>query len=270
MATQDPISQQFEILRKRAKQAANTATQQEREGLQRRFAALGQVGSGAQIRAESQAYQRGAERLQKAEESVGLAELSERQRRQDISEQRNFQTAERLAGQKFSSEQAGLQRQFAQQLQEAQRKYATGERLSSQEFAALQASKGREYATGERLGSQEFASQEANLGREYQTQQSALARAIQEKALVFQQKSFDEGIRQFDLEFGRDSATIDFNKRMAELNSSKTLLDDLGVTGITGTPGSSKFGAFLGTALGGGPTQGLIGAKVLPKLKGLF
>ncbi len=59
MAVQDPVSQRFEVLKKQARQQARTQAQTEQEGLRRRFAQIGQVGSGAQIRAEAQAQEKG-------------------------------------------------------------------------------------------------------------------------------------------------------------------------------------------------------------------
>lgn len=271
MAADDPISKQFEIMRKRARQAAQTATQQEREGLKRRFAALGQVGSGAQIRAEAQAQQRAAQRLERAEETVGLAELAERQRQRETAEAREFARGEREAGQRFAAEQAGIGRRFAAEqagigrgftaeqaglqrrfaaeqagvgrefargerlgaqefgaaqaqlgreqqraLLEAQQKFARGERLSAQEFAALEAGRGREFAGAQAREAQRFARSEADRARSFQFTQNELNRALQRGALDLQQRSFDEDIRRFDLEFARDTETINFNKGIAQ------------------------------------------------------
>lgn len=232
MAIQDPTAEQFAILRKRAKQAAETSTQQEKEGLARRFAALGQVGSGAQIRAESQAAERGAERLAKAEETVGIAELAERQRQKDIAEQRAFASSERQAGQKFAAEQAALGRQYTTQERlsgqdfasgqaKLGREFASGEAKLGREFASGEALKGREYATGERLSSQDFASQQAQAARLFQKGESDLTRAFQERA-------YAEDIRRYDQEFIRDSDTLAFNRKMAEDAANSNFLTDLG------------------------------------------
>lgn len=284
MAAEDPTKQQFDILRKRARQAAQKAGQAEQEGLQRRFASIGQVGSGAQIRAEAQASERGAKRLEQAEETVGLAELAEKQRRQEIQEGRAFARGEREASQGFAAEQAGigrafagkqagLGRQFSAEQAELARKFATGERVDSQEFAGLQAEmerKSREdlakmgieataenldrqisanmknaanqraFATSERVDAQEFASDQAVAAREGQTKEreaaqifasgeAELDRRLKEVALSRQKEAINEQIRQFELEFDRDSGTIAFNKKMAISNASKTLWDDLGI-----------------------------------------
>ena len=246
MAAEDPVKAQFDILRKRAKQAATTATQQEREGLSRRFASINQVGSGAQIRSEAQAFERGAKRQQEAEETIGLAELGERQRQKELGESREFARGERQASQLFGAEQAGLQRRFASLEAGKGRQFATGERRGSQafaggqagiqrRFASTEAGKGREFASGERRGSQDFArgeregAQEFNQGQ-FETSADLQRRAsiLQESAFIENKNRFQESIRQFDLEFIRDSDTIDFNKRMSEAEANSTFWDDLG------------------------------------------
>lgn len=260
MAADDPLKERFEILRRRARQAATGATQREQEGLRRRFAQLGQVGAGAQIRAEAQAAERGAKRLQQAEETVGLAELGERQRIKEAQEAREFARGEREAGQSFAAEQAGVGRTFAAEQAgigrefaateagkqrtfmtgereavqlfqsgeaELQRKFITGERISAQDFAKAEARLGRRFSKEERLAAQKFADKQAKAAQNFQRLQNNLTRA-------FQLKAFREGIRQFELQFDRDTETIEFNKDMANANASKTLLDDLGLGQIGG------------------------------------
>ena len=262
MSADDPLKERFEILRKRANQAANTATQREKEGLSRRFAQIGQVGSGAQIRAEAQTAERGAKRLAQAEETVGLAELGERQRLQEVKEARKFSTDERLGsqgfaaeqaglgrkfatgerlgsqnfaaeqagiGRDFSAEQAGIGRDFASGQADIQRKFSTGERLSSQDFASSEAKIGRKFSSDERAEAQDFASSQADLSRSFTGEQNEFLRTLQQQAVDLQKESFDEGIRQFDETFARDSVTIDFNKRMSKDSANKGLLDDLGL-----------------------------------------
>lgn len=263
MASEDPIKAQFDILRKRAQQAATTATQQEREGLKRRFASIGQVGSGAQIRAEAQLGKRAAERIKGVEETVGLAELAEKQRRQELGEAREFARGEREASQAFGAEQAGLQRQFSR-----------GERLGSQDFAGTQAGLGREFARGERLGAQEFATVERQAGQRFaglenfkSRELQLLGQKLQSRALDLQRKSVDAGIRQFDQEFKRDSAVIAFNQRMTEQANSEDLFEQLGLPSpLKGlkSPGGIG-GAAIGTTLGaiaGGPVGAVIGGAL--------
>ncbi len=264
MAADDPLKERFEILRKRARQAATTAAQQEQEGLKRRFAQLGQVGSGAQIRAEAQAAERAAKRLGQVEETVGLAELAERQRLKETSEAREFARAEREAGQRFAAEQAGVGRRFAAEQAgigrtfqaeqagigrefagrqaELQRRFQRGERLGSQDFARLEAQAGRQFSQQERQAAQDFASAQARLSESFSAEQNKLARALQQSALDLQRVAFDEGVRQFDETFARDSETIEFNKKMAKDTLNQTLLDDLGLGGVLGGVGQGAEG----------------------------
>ena len=118
-------AKEFELARKRAKQQTTAQTQQQKEAIARRFASLGGLSSGARIKTEQQAEEAGSQRLQAAEESIGAAERREQIRRQDIKEQREFQT---------------------------------GERIGSQEFAEAEAEKGRVFAGGERRVGEKFQS----------------------------------------------------------------------------------------------------------------
>lgn len=288
MAAEDPTKERFEILRRRAQQAARQATQQEAEGLKRRFAQIGQVGSGAQIRAEAQAAERGAQRLARAEETVGLAELAERQRQRELGEAREFARGEREAGQRFAAEQAGVGREFAaEQARQArefgagqaelQRKFVTGERLGAQDFARLEAATGRAFSREERQSAQRFADAQAALSRSFTGEQNQLMRNLQQAGLDLQRQSFDENTRRFDLEFARDSDTIAFNKRMALDNASKGLLDDLGLGGINAESIFGKTsGEQIGTIFGGlaglplGPMGAVAGGAVGRAIGGLF
>ena len=266
MAADDPLKERFEILRRRARQAATSASQQEAEGLKRRFAQIGQVGSGAQIRAEAQASKRGAERLARAEETVGLAELAERQRQKEIAETREFARGERQESQTFAAQQAALARQFARGERlgsqtfaagqaDLQRKFQTGERLSSQDWQRLENEAGRTFSQEERIAAQNFANRQAAVARVFTAGQNALARALQKEGLTLQRDAFNEGVRQFDKEFARDTDTIEFNKDMAEQTLNRTIFDDLGLGGIFDGfgnifEGGGSFQDFLDSLMG--------------------
>lgn len=256
MAADDPLKERFEILRRRARQAAASESQREAEGLKRRFAQIGQVGSGAQIRAEAQASKRGAERLARAEETVGLAELAERQRAKEVAEAREFARGERQASQTFAAQQAALGREFARGERlgsqtfaagqaDLQRKFQTGERISSQDWQRLENEAGRTFSKEERIAAQNFANRQGAISRAFTAGQNALARALQREGLDLQRDAFDEGVRQFDKEFARDTDTIEFNKKMAEETLNRTLFDDLGLSGIFDGFGNAFSGSSL-------------------------
>jgi hypothetical protein len=137
---------QFEILRRRAKREANVQTQQGQEALKRRFASIGQLNSGAAIKQQQIARQQGAERAERAAQTVDLAEAQENQRRKELIEGRQFQSGE----------------------SQKQREFLTGERIGGQEFA-----------TGERIGGQEFVSGEADKARRTQVGLASIERSDQ-------------------------------------------------------------------------------------------
>lgn len=247
MAADDPIAKQFELLRKRARQSAVQAGQAESEGLKRRFAQIGQVGSGAQIRAEAQAAERGAKRLARAEEAVGLAELGERQRQKEIGEAREFSRGERRAGQEFAArqagigrgfaaeqarvgrgfaaEQAGLGRGFQRELSESQRRFAATEAGKGRTFAQEQALAQRGFITGEREAGEltraaelqrqrEFAGKERVGAQEFAAEQAGIGRGFQEEMAKFQsrQRDFDRALQREAMDLGVARFESEFNR----------------------------------------------------------
>jgi len=113
MATYDEqMAGQFDYARKRAKQQSQTQTDLEKEGLKRRFAALGQVNSGSAIKLENQVDQRANQILEDANQNIDAAQRAEGTRRAEVVE-----------GRDFAANQADLQR-----------KYLTAEREAAQGF----------------------------------------------------------------------------------------------------------------------------------------
>ena len=157
----DP-SARFQRLRQRAKQEQGAQTQAQQEALQRRFAALGQQGSGADIKTQMLAEEAGQKQLGRVQEGIMSAEEEDILRRQEIEKQRQFQAGEAEKGRQFAAEQAEIARQ-----------------------AGL-----------EQLGvQQEFASEQAKLGRDFQKSENLAARTQQAEQW---KKSFEKSISQFE------------------------------------------------------------------------
>lgn len=227
MATNDAISQRYEMLKRQQRQQSNQQVQQETEALKRRFASLGALGSGAQIKTEQLARQQAAKYLSEGEANLGIAESYERQQQQELEKQRAFQTSERLGTQQFTAEQAGLGRQFTtserlggQDWKSAQdelaRRFTTSERLGTQQFTTGERVGKQQFETGERLGAQEFMSG-----------QNSLERGLKERALTeqeraakvgeqFQEKQFGEAQKQFGM-------TFEEGRRQAQVSEAMTL-----------------------------------------------
>jgi hypothetical protein len=132
----DP-SKRFERERTRAKQEQTAANQQAQEAIARKFASQGLGSSGAAIRTAAQVEQAGQESLDKRLEDVSSREESEGLRLQEIEDAKRFQSSERAASEKFSGNQAALQRAIAQKQFLAQHDLAKqGLGLSKQQFEA--------------------------------------------------------------------------------------------------------------------------------------
>lgn len=85
---------QFELMRRRASQRAEASGQQANDALQRRFAAMGGLNSGAAIKQQQLTSEAVARQREDALAGVDAAEQQERMRQQDLADERNFQATE--------------------------------------------------------------------------------------------------------------------------------------------------------------------------------
>lgn len=116
------IGEQFNPMRERLKRQEASNLQQERDSLARNQARLGGGPGGAFIKQEGLAADRSAQRLQQANEGVDAQQSAAMNQAREVAEQRDWQTGERVAGQK----------------------YATSERMGSQDFTARESAMARE------------------------------------------------------------------------------------------------------------------------------
>lgn len=230
-----PEVDEFEILRKRARERGIQRQQETDQTIKRQFASQGMLGSGAHIK-QAQLGAQESERI--TGEQLGeldIAQARENQRRREVSEGRDFATRERVGSQEFAGQQAGLQRgflsaerlggqEFAGQQAGLQRGFATSERLGGQQFAGEQAGLqrgfltserlgGQQFAQGERLGSQQFATGERREGQQFAQGERAESQAFAsgEAALARAQQA-DQFQKQIDFEKTK-LATANQNER---------------------------------------------------------
>lgn len=207
---------QFDYARKRATEQSGANLQARKDALARRFAALGNLDSGARIKIEEQAANEEAGNLNNANEGINAQQQAELGRRKEVvqgqqfasgeaEKQRAYGTSERIAGQQFGGEQAAMQRAYGTSEREAgqeyasgqndiQRKFATGERLSSQDFAALQSQLGRDFTTQEREQLQKYQSGEREAGQAFTSGEAAKQRQAQEEQFT---KTYGLSLDQF-------------------------------------------------------------------------
>jgi len=152
------MDKRYAMLRQNLQQQESSQSQAEQDALRRRFASMGSLGSGAAMKAEQKARDASAQRLMQGQGQLDVARLGEEQALEENQRAREFATSERMGGQTFAAEQAGLGRQFQ-----------TSERLGGQGFAAEQAGLGRQFQTSERLGGQDFSAAQAGLNRAFST-----------------------------------------------------------------------------------------------------
>jgi hypothetical protein len=289
-------SSQFDVARKRVQQQSASNMQTRKDALARRFAALGNLDSGARLKLEQKAIDEESENLNAANEGIDAQQQAEMQRRREIIQGQQFQSGESEKGRSFSAEQAAMQRAFA-----------TSERLGGQEFARGERFGGQEFARGERLGGQEFQAGENKLSRAQQDEQFQLSLAEQQAGRKQQgyqfSKSFNEQRRaalvqerlatdqmkqqkdqfektyglsidqfkaskeQFDKTFAEEVRVNDANMRFAEQAANeKGFMDKLGSNFSFGGSTSSKAQSVLNIAAAGlGGPVGVSAAKNIGK-----
>lgn len=251
---------QFDVAKKKAAEQSAVALQARKDALARRFAALGNLESGARLKQEQIATDESEKNLGTANESIDAAQRSELGRRKEVVMGQQFAAGEAQKGREFAAEQAKGGQEFQAAQNELQRKFSTGERLSTQDFGALQAKLGREFTTserqalqayqsGERKAGQEFARGERLSGQEFAAGEAEKQRAVQaaqfEKTYGLSVEQFKAAKEQFEKTFGEEVRVNDANMGFA-----KDALDKKGfLEGIMDMPsnaGRGIAGAFKG------------------------
>lgn len=221
----EDINLRYDALKRRLEQQTNAQKQQSGEGLARKFAAMGTLNSGAQIKLEQKAAQQIDEQSQLASNEIEGQRIGEQQKRKMIEEERGWQSGEAEKGRQFALTESEKQRGFAREEGEIGRK-----------FAREEGDIGRKFAMGEREASQKFAASE-----------SATAREMQQKMfdsdMVFKQKMADLQDRQWSNDYKLREDEQAFNKAMAErMADRKGLLDRIS------NPTDSMFNPVAGAA----------------------
>lgn len=117
------IQRRFDYLREQTERDVNQQQQQAAEGLQRQAAAKGRLGSGAFQKQQAQQQKQAADIRQQAIGDVESQREAALAQQEEVQAQRDFQKAEREAGQNFAAQQSQINRD-----------YSTSERLAGQNF----------------------------------------------------------------------------------------------------------------------------------------
>lgn len=167
---------QYDLARQKATQQAAADKQNNLDTLQRRFANLGNLNSGAQIKQEENLSNDSAKNLSDATQSINAQQQAEILRRQEV-----------LQGQQFQGEQLGKQQAFA-----------TSERLGNQKFAS-----------GERAAGEQFAGGQNELQRQQQAEQFM-------KTFGLSKDQMAQSQAQFDKTFGEEVSVDKANESFAQ------------------------------------------------------
>ena len=104
---------EFAAQRQKVEQRINADTQGQSDAMQRRFAAGGMLNSGAAMKQQGILANQAQVNKTDALAGVDAAEMGEQQRRQEITDGRDFQSSQAQMGRDFEGQQAQLGRDFA-------------------------------------------------------------------------------------------------------------------------------------------------------------
>lgn len=176
---------EFDAVRNKVKREQAAYGQTAQDALDRRFARLGGLNSGAYIKQSQVLGNDINQQTQNALSDVNLQEIAEKRRLAELDTNRKFATSEREASQQFAS----------------------GERLGSQGFA-----------TSERLGSQGFASQEQEKARQQQADQFQKQFGLQQAGFEVDKAAKLQSMQLDKEQFALDKDTTEYNKLMSTMS----------------------------------------------------
>lgn len=269
---------QFDYARKKAADQSAVSLQARKDALARRFASLGNLDSGAQIKQEENAANDEASNLTNANEGINAQQQAELGRRKEVVMGQQFASGEAEKGRTFQAGENALQRAYGTSEREAgqqfsgeqnamQRKFATGERLSSQDFASIQAQLGRDFTTSERQALENYQTKATKTAMQFQRGETDKQMAAQKEQFLktygLSVEQFNAAKDQFAKTFTEETRINDANIRFAQSAlDKKGIIEQLGSNLsvnkiLNGSPGQAMTsGGFLGALLGGDPLGG--------------
>ena len=118
---------EFAAQRQKVEQRINADTQGQQDAMQRRFAAGGMLNSGAAMKQQGIVANQAQQNKTDALAGVDAAEMGEQQRRQEITDGRDFASSQAQMGRDFEGQQAQLGRDFAGSESALGRAFSAGE-----------------------------------------------------------------------------------------------------------------------------------------------
>lgn len=138
------LRSKYDILRDRAKQQAKAGEDESVGALQRRFAQLGNLQSGAAIKQEQLAREASQGQAQRAVEDIDFQEQAANEQKQQIADERAFQSGEAEKGRSFAAGESKLGREFAAGESRLGRDFSSGEAGKQRDFQGTQAQADRD------------------------------------------------------------------------------------------------------------------------------
>lgn len=255
----------YNAQRQQAAQQEGANLQGQRDALARRAAALGNAPGGAFVKAEQQAGNESAQRLQRANEGINQAQNQELRGVHMTQLGQQFTSSEREAGQQFAAGQQ--QAQFGQQKELQGNEFGQQNTMQKAGFGQQEKMQGQQQVfQAEQQGAAFGQQAKMQTGQQnWQGQQNTNAQAIQMSQFLqnmgFEQQKFAEqtGVDKFN----EDMANKMFEKKdMLEKLFSQFGANNMmsGFGGSNGGGTGQKVGEGLGYMFGGGGGVGIGGA----------
>lgn len=272
---------EFEFLRKRLGESYRQQSQEAEDALQRRFAAMGALNSGAyQKQAELQA-QRGRESYASQLEGLGVQEAQARRGLQQIEEERKFRSDEALKGRKFAADEASRGRKFAYDEAGRNRVFQSGEAAIGRKAAARESYNNRIFQSEQADLQRQYGKELAQYDMAYKVWATNLDQEAKIKQLDLLTAQMNVGIEQDALSYAMDAKYKRGDPRpLSEIQEEgrKLLRGDRFFTwGPTGSGGDNSTGEAIGGGLGAaqgltlGGVPGALGGGLIGKaIGGLF
>lgn len=223
------LDKRYDVIKQRLESQARAGAQEKDDAIKRRFAAMGNLGSGAYVKTAQNAQNETQKNILEAGQNVDMQKEAELQRLTEVDEGRKYATSERVAGQGFQESMLGKQQAYGTSERIAGQGFQEGILGKQQSFAATQADIQRKYGTSEREAGQLYASGERRAAEKYNTSERLAAQGFSkemtEKQRAWQDAIFTETNRINDAMF-TENARLDewvtqFNMGMARAEFNK-------------------------------------------------
>lgn len=270
----DAAKQKAEFFKqKRAEQLGQVAAQgqEQQDAIQRRFAALGAQGSGAQFGIAQKAQEAQAAQARQIQNDIMGQEIAAAE--PDLA--RRFQAEQTKLGQEYGTQERLGQQQFAGEQAESGRKFQAEQQLAQNIFASGEAALGRKFTSEEQAKQNQFLAGQSQASRDLQAKMAADDLALKKSIADMQQANTKEELAMAAQQFRMDKETTDFNKYVSlvtmgfsRADAQNMAFSNVGPSGpLPGSQAAAQSPGSVSSSIASmQPITGLFGVPTLPPM----